>query len=123
VTGPGGGGPQQGTQADGQGATVPPPLVGQLEAAVGSPLTEGQRGQIRDAGEALRAAIKAAHDVFVQKLATITGLSVEKVQSMLPPPPPPQGRRGPPPGGEQPQGRPMRPQGGQTPPAPEGNSQ
>jgi hypothetical protein len=55
-------------------------------------------------------AIRAAHEAFIQKLADITHLSAEKLQSLLPPPPPP------PEGGP----RPHPPRGGQTPPPPPG---
>ena len=67
----------------------PPPVLGRIEAELGKPLTEEQRGQVRDAAKTMHEAIKAAHEAFIQKLAEVTGLSAEKLQSLLPPPRPP----------------------------------
>jgi len=99
--GPPGGGPgmQQGEGPGGPGANRPmppgpPPVIGRLEAEMGKPLTEDQKGQVKAAGEALHQAIKTAHEAFMQKLADISGLPIEKIRSMLPPPPPPPGGPG-----------------------------
>ena len=97
---PGGGpGMQQGDGQGGPGANHPmppgpPPVIGRLEAEMGKPLTEEQKGQVKAAGEALREAIKTAHEAFMQKLADISGLPIDKIRSMLPPPPPPPGGPG-----------------------------
>jgi hypothetical protein len=75
---------------------------------LGNPLTEEQRGKVRDAAKTMHEAMKKAHEAFIQQLKDITGLSVEKLQSLLPPPPPP------------PESGPMPhpASGGQTPPPP-----
>ena len=88
----------------------PPPIIGRIEAELGKPLTEEQRGQVRDAAQTMHEAMKAAHKAFIHTLAGVTGLSPEKLRSILPPPPPP------PEGGP----RPHPPAGGQTPPPPPG---
>ena len=107
--GPGLGGPGQG----GPGQGGPPPLgailAKRIEQALGKPLTEEQLGQFRDADKASLEAAKPVHEAFLGKLAQITGLSVDDVNSAIP-------RRGPPP--MPPQGPPKGP-----PPAPLGGAQ
>jgi hypothetical protein len=80
---------------------------------LGKPLTDEERGQVRDAAKTMHEAMRAAHEAFIQKLAHITHLSPEKLRSLLPPPPPP------------PEGGPMPhpPRGGQTPPPPPAGGQ
>ncbi|MBE3099564.1 MAG: hypothetical protein IMZ44_20800 [Planctomycetes bacterium] len=94
----------------------PPPIIGQIEAELGRPLTDKERGQVRDTAQTMHEAMKAAHAAFIHTLAGVTGLTPEKLRSILPPPPPP------------PEGGPMprRPRGeqapgdGQKPPPPPG---
>jgi hypothetical protein len=86
----------------------PPPLIAALEQKMGKPLTEEQRGQIRDAAKAEADALKPLREAFAKKLAEITGLSVEKIEELLPPGPPLREGQGPGMGGGK--GRP--PEGG-----------
>jgi hypothetical protein len=95
------------------GPLGPPRIVPALEGAMGTPMTDEQKKQVMEAAEAMRQKVRAAHEAFVQRLAEVTGLSVEKIREVLPPPPPPlppppparQGEQmGPPPGGQGPQG-------------------
>jgi len=123
---PPGGGDGQGMAQGGQrpgrgpGPMGPPRVVPALEAAMGNPMTDVQRRQVAEAAKAMHERVRAAHEAFVQRLAEVTGLSVERIREVLPPPPvppppPPQGEKmGPPPGGQGPPG------GDQTPPPPGG---
>jgi hypothetical protein len=99
--GPPGGGPgmQQGEGPGGPGANHPmppgpPPIIGRLEADMSNPLSDADKKQIRDAAETLHQAIKTAHEAFMQKLAEISKLPIDKIRSILPPPPPPPGGPG-----------------------------
>ena len=101
----------------------PPPLVGLLEAKLGKPLTEDQRGQVRGAAKANHEAMKQIIDAFLEKVAKIAGVTVEEVRSLIPPAPPPPlpGGRGPPPQGQatpKSDGQMPPPPGGHKPPAP-----
>jgi hypothetical protein len=107
------GGQNVGPEGRGPRPHGPPPIIGRIEAELGKPLTDEERGQIRDAAKTMHEAMRAAHEAFIQKLAHITHLSPEKLRSLLPPPPPP------------PEGGPMPhpPRGGQTPPPPPAGGQ
>jgi hypothetical protein len=77
---------------------------------MGKPMTDPQRKEVVAAADELHQKVRAAHEAFLQRLADVTGLSVEKIREVLPPPPPPppppaQGEKmGPPQGGQGPQG-------------------
>ena len=100
--GPGPGGPPPGEPGQGpggpgmqhQGPPHAPPLIAALEQKMGKPLTEEQRGQIRDAAKAEADALKPLREAFAKKLAEITGLAAEKIEELLPggPPPPREGQ-------------------------------
>jgi hypothetical protein len=86
---PGGpGGQQGGSGGQGMRHQGPPPLIPAIERKLGKPLTEDQKKQIGEALKAQHESIMTERDAFAKKVAGITGLSVEKVQQLLPPPPP-----------------------------------
>jgi hypothetical protein len=88
-----------------------------LEAAMGKTLTDDQKKAIADADKAMHEAVKAAHDAFIQKVADVTGLTVDKVLAAIQPPPPPDGKGPPPPPPGEGHKGPPPPPPGQAPPA------
>lgn len=110
----------------GPGLRGGPMVMKRLEEAMGKPMADDQRQQMRAAAEALHESIKAAHEAFQKKVSEITGVPIETLKEILPPPPPPgeRGPRGPGQGGEggeRPRGPRSKAPGGEAPAAPKAN--